>query len=203
MNSTSALRQYIRDLEAALDKMKNEAATQAGGVRTLDREKGDLESKIATQRAAFAKILAKTDIPEEQRKQAAQPLGIQILALQKQLDAKAQSLAEQKNTSEQLDKAVVDLQRKHDECLARVRELERIDRDSKAKEQAAQTVEYAGRIVGSGADLSVDDIEGKMRARNDVANEKFARAMGSAHTEPDPGTSEDLDKLFAELSPKS
>ena len=46
MNSPSALRQYVRDLEDAIGKMNSELAVQEGGVRTLNREYGDLGHKI-------------------------------------------------------------------------------------------------------------------------------------------------------------
>lgn len=37
---------------------------------------------------------------------------------------------------------------------------------------------------------------------NDVASEKFDRAMGSINTEEDPNLSSDADALLAELAPK-
>ena len=40
-----------------------------------------------------------------------------------------------------------------------------------------------------------------MRQRNDVASEKFDRAMGCMATEPDPADSEDVDALLNSLNP--
>src|SRR2546430_4877220 len=51
-------------------------------------------------------------------------------------------------------------------------------RDTKTKEAASSALNSASSLIDGGSDISVDDIETKMRARNDVASEKFDRAVG-------------------------
>ncbi len=199
MNSPSALRQYTRDLEDALEKMTSDAAIQAGTVRTLEREKGDMEHHIETDKLAIVKILASA---APQKEDLARMKGAEIVRLQKQLESNIQNLAGQRESSAAIDKALAGLQAKHQDMVSRVRELERLDRDTKAKEAVAKSLQQAGRLANSGADISVDDIESKMRARNDIAGEKMSRALGAMHTEEDPTTAGEVDALISSLRPK-
>lgn len=197
MNSPSFLRQYVRDLEDALDQMRNQAAIQAGQVRTMIRELGveqhNIDAKTKMTQSSLEQ--GKTDVA---RIQAAD-----VVRMKKELDRLTTDLESQKQSSAAIDKSVELLEQKHSLMLSRLRELERLDRDSKAKEQAAAAMAGAGKLVEGGADISVDDIESKMRERNDVASEKFDRAMGSIHTpEEDVETTQAVDDLLGELSKK-
>ena len=198
MNSPSAIRQYTRDLEDALAKMRTEAAVQDGQVRTLTREKDDLTHQIET-----AKINVTALLKDSTKQDVARTKAAAILTMQRNLDATTQHLEEQKTASQQTDAALVNLEAKHADMVARVRELERLDRDTKIKESSAQALESAGALVSGGADISVDDIESKMRQRNDVASAKFDRAMGSVKVEEDPGTSAQVDDLLESLKTKA
>lgn len=196
MNSPSILKQYVRDLEDALDKMKLEAATQGGQVRTLSREYSDLQHQIELGRTTITNLL------KAGSNDAARVKGQEVVRLQGQVQSKSDSFAAAQKASQQLDLAVARLSERHDQMLARVRDLEQLDRDSKAKEQAAHALESAGALVQGGADISVDDIESRMMARNDVASEKFDRAMNVVKVEEDPQTSADVDDLLNSLKPK-
>lgn len=199
LNSPSAMRQYVRDLEDALGKMQSEAANQAGQVRTLSRERDDLNAKIALNKSTIEKILAGTAL---NKKDLARTRAEEVLISQKRLTDVESQLETQKTTSANLDKAVTQLQAKHDQFTQRVRDLERLDRDSKAKEQAAKAMQGVSNMLDAGSHLSIDDIESKMRARNDVASVKLDRAMSGIHVDEDPNLTGDVDALLAELSPK-
>ena len=194
-NSPSFLRQYVRDLEAALDQMRNQAAVQAGQVRTQQREITTLKDTIDIKTKQTQTSL------QQDRKDLARIQAGEVVRLQKQLEQMNTDLESQKQNTEAIDKSVVLLEEKHSQMMARLHELERLDRDSKTKEQAATALAGAGKLVEGGADMSVDDIESKMRARNDIASEKFDRAMGSTSfkTEENPETTEAVDSLLAEL----
>jgi phage shock protein A len=196
LNSPSALRQYVRDLEDALDKMRNEAAVQAGQVRTLDREKGDLEHRIETSK------IATTNFLKQGSKDAARVKAAEVVRMTAQVESTTKALEAQKIASQATDSAVVQLEAKHADMVSKVRDLERLDRDTKIKEQSSAAMQSASSLVQGGADISIDDIESKMRARNDVASEKFDRAMGSVKTEEDPSTTAQVDDLLASLQPK-
>jgi phage shock protein A len=199
LNSPSALRQYVRDLEGALASMQNNAATQAGECTTLDRELREAKAAIDTKTATIKKIYA-GDGPNKEV--VARGLGTEVVNLQKRVTDLTAQLATQQQTSKTLDEAVAKVEARHREMVGRIHDLERLDRDSKAKEQSAHSLQAAGAILGSGSDISVDDIEQKMRARNDVASAKLDRALGGLHVEEDPGTASAVDDLLASLKPE-
>lgn len=190
MNSPSMLRQYVRDLEDAIGKMNSEAAVQIGQVRTLKREQGDLQAKVDADTAFVKTIL--TSNPELAKSKA-----VLIVQNNKHLEQIALDLENQQKMADDLTLSVSKLQAKHDLMVSRVRELERIDRDSKAKESAASALSAAGSLVGSIDSQSIDDLEGRMRRRNDVAGAKFDQAMSSV---PEDSTnSDEADALLASL----
>jgi phage shock protein A len=196
LNSPSALRQYTRDLEDALAKMRDEAAVQAAAITTLNREHADLRAKIETGKLAIKAFQAAnhTDL--------ARARATEVVALQAEYDRTATDLENQRQVSMNLDAAVEKLNLKHAAIVARVHELERIDRTTKAKEQSASALSAASSLISSGVGISVDDIESKMRARGDVADEKFNRAMADTHVDEDPATAGQVDDLLASLAPE-
>jgi phage shock protein A len=196
VNSPSAIRQYVRDLEDALDTMRANAAVAAGLVRTLTREKGDLQAKAASGRASITALLAAN------KEDAARLKASDVRRWEAELAHKQTELDAQTKASTDLDAAVARLEGKHEDMVARVRELERLDSDTKAKEQSAAALTAAGKLVSGGADISVDDIESKMRQRHDVAEEKFNRATGTITVTEDPEHEASVNDLLDELRPK-
>lgn len=199
-NSPSALRQYARDLEDALDRMKNEAAVQGGTVRTLAREKAELEVKYAATTTKITKILGGSD---QNKNELARAEGAIAVQTKRQIESIAIDLEKQKEASTNLDLAVTKLDSKKTEMVSKIRELERLDRTTKAKESSAEAIAAAGGLMDNGGDISIDSIEQKMRARGDVADEKFDRAMGSVHQDENPDTAADVDELLASLTKSS
>lgn len=191
MNSPSALRQYVRDLEDAIGKMNSELAVQEGGLRTLKREYGDLGNKIMADKNAVKAMMATN--PDNARSRAAI-----IVEEQKHFDSMGLDINKQQDVVNQLQQASENLQAKHDLMVSRVRELERLDRDSKTKESATKAVEAADSILGMGTSDSIDNLEDHMRQRNDVASAGFDRAMASM-SKPDAANSQEVDDLLASL----
>jgi len=196
LNSPSALRQYVRDLESALDKLRNEAAIQAGQVRTMTRELGDLRHNIEIETAIVKKII---DSANPATMTLARYKSASIVQWQKYVPQREQELEDQKKAAVSIDDAVAKLDAKHTQMVQRVRELERIDRTTKAKEHASTALSAAGNLANSGAGISIDSIEQKMKARQDVADEKFDRAMSSVATEEDPTAAADVDDFLNSL----
>lgn len=194
MNSPSMLRQYVRDLEDALDKMKNEAAIQAGSVRTMDRELGDAQATLTTKTTQIKGALAVN------KQDAARVLGSSVVILQNRIVQMTADLAAQRKSSADTDTAVGALEQKHSEMLDRLRQLERLDQDTKIKERSSSAMEAAGKLISGGSDMSVDNIEDSMRRRNDVAQAKFDRSIGSVHVEEDPEHTQQVDDLLASLA---
>lgn len=196
LNSPSVVRQYTRDLEDALDRMKSEAAIQAGGVRTLEREKVELESRIKTTEATIKHLI------EAGHEDLARPKAADLVRMRAHFSDADPNIAAARKSSHDIDVAVANLEAKHAEMVDHVRELERLDRDTKSKRLAATTLAAAGRLVKSGADISVDDVESRMRASNDVAQEQFQRALGDTAVQEDAETGAAVDDVLAEFKKK-
>lgn len=192
MNSPSMIRQFVRDLEDALGKMNSEVAVQNGQTRTMKRERDDLAHIIETDKAVAKSLL--TSQPDKARSKAEL-----VVTNQNRLAQMDADILNQKKTADDLASAVEKLQAKHDQMLTRVRELERIDRDSKTKEATAEALNNAGSLAGSVSSQSVDDVEDRMRRRNDVAGAKFDQAMATIPDEH-PADSAEVDAVLADLA---
>lgn len=203
MNSPTALRQYVRDLEDAADKMRNEAAVQAGSLRTLKRDRETAARKVELLRIQTQAVLAGPTATAASTVTLARSNASLIITLQKSVDAADSSITTQTQTSQQLDQAVAALDAKHTEMVTRVHQLEMLDRQTKAKESGAGAMKLAQSALGNGADNSIDDLANKMQARADVADEKFDRALAGFHdAAADPAHEDDVAALLADLAPK-
>ena len=193
LNSPSVLRQYVRDLEDALNQLKTEAVTAAAAVHTTNREIADLQTKIDTGKSNAAKMKANghTDLAHNK--------AVEVVGLQSELEAKKNLLVTQTETSTKLDSVVANITSMHNQMLSKLRELETMDKSSTAQNHAADTLTAAGKLVGNGADVSVDDIESRIQAKNDVATEKLNRAMGDVNVSEDAETSAAADDLLKSL----
>jgi len=199
MKSPTVVRQYVRDLEDALDKMRNEDAIQAGAVRTTTREKGDLEARIAKEKSNISNLLAGT---AANKTEMARLKGTLVVQMQGQLTTIEARLVDQQKTSADITSALNKLDATHTMAVNKLRDLENLDRDTKMKKSSADSVESINRVIGMGADISVDDIESRMRQQNDVQSVRFERAMDSTKTEEDPDTAAAVDSLLSDLQPK-
>lgn len=199
MNSPTMVRQYIRDLEDALDKMRNEDAIQAGAVRTTTREKGDLEARINKEKYTITTLLSGT---APNKTELARMRGTLVVQMQTQLSTLESRLQDQQKTSDDISQALMKLDQTHTMAVNKLRSLESLDRDTKLKKSSADSVETINKVMSMGADISVDDIESRMRQQNDVQSVRFERAMDSTKTEEDPDTAAAVDSLLADLQPK-
>lgn len=198
LNSPSAVRQSVRDMEAAITELKSNAAIQDGNLRTQIREQSELTATVAADKATIAKLLTSTDATAPAIAKAKANLVIQN---QKHLSDMSDSITSQQNIATQMKATVVGLEAKHDQMVSRVHELERLDRDTKAKESAASAINAAGSVAGNIDSVSVDDLADRMRRRNDVASAQFDQAAGSINTDaPD---SDDVNALLASLAPQT
>jgi phage shock protein A len=183
-NNPSMLRQFARDLESETENLQNQAATQAGLVRTLTRQRDNLK---AQEEAALANGKA----GKLENNTAKMTTAAALLAtIRPQLASKEQDLAAQIASSASLDMAVSKLKAKSQQVIAQVHTLESIDATSHAKANAAQAMAHAASILQTGADIDVDNIAEHIRSQADVNDVKFERAMGdldAAAPSADPG----------------
>jgi len=198
INSPAVLKQYVRDLESAIEQLKMQAATQAGGVRTLNREIGDLKQSIDMKTKAVKTRLAQSGITTEDSMVRA--WAQQITNWQKELTQKETvELPEKQKVVQGLDSAVAKLEAKHTEMVSNVRRLSNLAETSKAKANAAEALEHAGKLSSGADSVSIDNLQTRIQAQADVADEKFDRQMQSdAYAESDEQKA-DVDSFLAGL----
>lgn len=176
-NSPAVVKQYCRDLETALNELRNEAAVAAGQVRILTREKAEAEGQKKHLEDVVTAVLHSADPNKEavakQQAMALPGIGRRIATIE-------ETLTSQIETSRNLDSAVQALEQKHQAMVGRIQELDLLDRSAKAKEKAASALNNANSMAAAGSNISVDNLESRMRGRSDIADAKFERAMGSA-----------------------
>lgn len=175
LNSIGVVRQYVRDLENSLEDLQDAAAVAAGHVRTVTREGEQLEAQVAELNRNIDFILSDNK-PENDH--LATPLEARLIGLEERLRATKEETTASETTARALSEAASALKAKHAAMAQQLQRLEAMDRATKAKEQAAGAMRRAGRIASAGADVSVDDVTARVQRRADVADARFARAMG-------------------------
>lgn len=198
VNSPAVLKQYVRDLEAAIEQLKTQAAVQAGGVRTLNREIGDLKQSIDLKTKAIKTRLTQPGIDTADA--TVRAWGLQVTNWQKELTQKETvELPEKQKVASSLDAAVAKLEAKHTEMVSNVRRLSSLAETTKAKSQAASALEHAGSLSSGADSISIDNLQQRIQAQADVADEKFDRSMNSeAYAESDEQKA-DVDSFLASI----
>jgi phage shock protein A len=207
LNSPAVLKQYVRDLETAISQLKVEAATQGGLLRTLNREIGDLQNNINSKTAAIHVRLVSLPKPVNSEGQVGTSVqdptvrswGAQVVAWNKELESKKAELPIQQKVVADLDAAVAKLDAKHTEAVSNVRNLESRAHVTEAKNRSVRALEQSANLTSSVDAGSIDNLQAKVRAAADVADEKFDRAMGSEAFAESAEQSADVDNFLATL----
>jgi phage shock protein A len=202
-NSPAALNQYVRDIEDNLAQLRGSAASQEGQLRTMTREASDVQSSVTTAKVTITKILAGSD-PKKDAIAAIK--ASEVVHMQQRLQESNDAIDQQKLAVSKINEAVHQLEEKHDDVMHKVRELSRLDRDSKAKEAAARSIESANQLLGNGIDIN--DVKDRLNRRNDVASARFDQAMSSGvggvgGQIDDPEHLDAVNSLLEELKPKA
>ncbi len=109
MNSIGAVKQYIRDLESSLDDLEDAAATEAGHVRTAQRDEIVFQSQIKELNQNIDFILSDNNPSNDH---LAKPLEARLIGLEEREKAKQEEIADAQKTSQSLNEAVSALQAK-------------------------------------------------------------------------------------------
>lgn len=172
LNSIPVVKQYIRDLEDALAKLKHEAALAAANVTTLKGQKTDLEKAVAQD-----KLRAKAFL-DQKNETAARQVASRIADNQSEITALDEQIATATTASQQMDAAVERLNSKHDQMLRQLRTLQTQDRSAHAMEQATGAMKAAAAVTSSVDGVGVDNLAQRIKARSDAATEEFNRTVG-------------------------
>ena len=175
LNSVGAVKQYVRDLENALEDLEDAAATESGHVRTVQRDCLQLQSQMKELNQNLDFILSDNNPANDY---LAKPLEARLIAIEQRNSAKTEEMASAQKSSQALNEAVSNLQVKYQTMVEQLQRLEAMDQATKAKENAVKAIRQAGQITSAGGDVSVDAVADRIQRRSDVADAKFERALG-------------------------
>ncbi|QQG45695.1 MAG: PspA/IM30 family protein [Candidatus Sungiibacteriota bacterium] len=176
LDSTGAVKQYVRDLEGSLTDLQAAAAEAEGYVRTLGRDQRTLERRVTELDGAINLILGDDDPNNDHVATAKQ---VELDGVSNLLVAKKEELESATTTAGKMKEAVSALKAKHAAMVQRIQQLEAMEHSTKAKEEAAHAMKMASDIVASGETVSVDNVVARMQREADVADVKFEGALGT------------------------
>jgi phage shock protein A len=180
LNSIGAVKQYVRDLENALEDLEDASAVAAGNVRTAQRDAEKVRSQITELNQNIDFIL--TDNKPE-NDSLATPLEARLIGLEQRIVTKDEEIATGEKTTQALVEAVSTLRTRYQNMVEQVQRLEAMDMASKAKERAVGAIRQAGQIASAGSDVSIDAVADRIQRRADIADAKFERALGEMNNE--------------------
>jgi phage shock protein A len=175
LNSIGAVKQYVRDLENALDDLQDASAEAAGQVRTVQRESDQVRSQMKELNQNIDFILGDNK-PENDY--LAAPMEARLIGLEQRATGLELEIGTGQKTAQALGEAVSTLQVKYQNMVQQVQQLEALDKATKAKENAVEAIRQAGQIASTGGDVSIDAVADRIQRRADVADARFERVMG-------------------------
>lgn len=185
LDSPSAIRQHIRDLEKAMDKIDESVATARGHEKTARSDFSRLEAEWRRIDRQIDAILSDGD---ESNDQHALPLQAKLDGLSPQVKA-AHGLVETTTTlAAQLNEVRVKLQAKQQSMLSQLQTLEAMDKAAKAKEQAADSLKMLQGVDIAGGQQSVDNLARRIEERANKADARLDMALQAANSGLDADT---------------
>jgi phage shock protein A len=175
LNSIGAVKQYVRDLENALEDLQDASAAAAGQVRTVQRDSDQVRSQIKELNQNIDFILSDSK-PENDY--LAAPLEARLIGLEQRAASLELEIGTGQKTAQALSEAATTLQARYQNMVQQVQRLEAMDKATKAKEQAVEAIRQAGQIASTGSDVSIDAVADRIQRRADVADARFERVMG-------------------------
>ena len=175
LNSIGAVKQYLRDLENALEDLEDASAVAAGHVRTVQRDADQIRHQITELNQNIDFILSDNKPDNDS---LATPLEARLIGLEQRIGTKDEEIAAGQKTSQALVEAVSTLRTRYQNMVQQVQRLEAMDMASKAKESAVKAIRQAGQIASVGGDVSIDAVADRIQRRSDVADARFERALG-------------------------
>ncbi len=176
INSIPVLEQYVRDLETAQNGVMVQAASAKGNVTTIERNIANLRSQVDENQKNIDLLLGDNDPDNDSH---AVTIEMQSQGLQSQIKTLEDSLENAKKLASNMDDAVGKIKGKHTEMMSRLNELRQLNQSANATEQAATALDQAASLSGGiDASSSIDNVEARLRARNDVANARLEEAFG-------------------------
>lgn len=175
LNSIEAVKQYVRDLEGALEDLEDASAAAAGHVRSVQRDTEQIQYQIKELNQNIDFVLSDNK-PENDH--LATPMEARLIGLEQRISTKDEEIAMGQKTAQALNEAVSTLRTRYQNMVQQVQRLEAMDMATRAKENAVKAMRQAGKIASTGSDVSIDAVADRIQRRADVADARFERAMG-------------------------
>lgn len=175
LNSIGAVKQYIRDLENALEDLEDAAATAAGHVRTVQRDAVQIGSQIKELNQNIDFILSDNKPDNDY---LATPLEARLIGLEQLVRTKEEEIVAGQKAAQAIAEAVSTLRTRYEGMVQQVQRLEAMEVATKAKESAVEAIRQAGQMTSTGSNVSIDDVADRIQRRADVVDARFEIAMG-------------------------
>jgi len=182
LNSIGAVKQYVRDLESALEDLEDASAAAAGHVRTIKREAEQLKAQIKELNQNIDFILMDGK-PENDH--LATPMEAKLIGLEQRISTKDEEIVTGQKTAQALAEAVSTLRTRYQNMVQQVQRLEAMDKAAKAKENAVSAIRQAGKITSTGSDVSIDAVADRIQRRADIADAKFEQVFSEMNSDVD------------------
>jgi phage shock protein A len=180
LNSIGAVKQYVRDLENALEDLEDASAAAAGHVRTVQRDADQVRSQIRELNQNIDFVLSDNK-PENDY--LATPMEARLIGLEQRATTQDEEIGTGQKTAQALNEAVSTLRTRYQNMVQQVQRLEAMDKATRAKESAVDAIRQAGQIASAGSDVSIDAVADRIQRRADVADARFDRALGEMNGE--------------------
>lgn len=177
LNSPAVIKEQVRRLERATDAIGTQVAVATGQVNVIDNEISQIEKSLATLQVRIDKILSDDDDTNDVN---AVPMQVQATSLEKRLAGKKEERTTAAATAKSLRDTQVKVKAKLSALTARISELERLNKATKAKEAAANVLKNAKDLSNIDASMSVDNFERDLRARAATADARLNEALGDS-----------------------
>ncbi len=193
MNSIPVVKQYIRDLEDAIEKTNHESAVATANVSVLQAQIDNTSTLIGTDTERAKAFLARSDDAN------ARLVATRIHDNQVLLASLREQIGQATTNAQQLNSALGKMRAKHDEMMNQMRILESQDRQAHSLDSATKSLKAAAALTSNDVSGSVDNLAQKIHLHAATANEEFNRAVGAFDGPSDPLKDAAVDDILASL----
>lgn len=173
INSVETARQIIRDLEADMREVEGEANEASGMVRTLKRQIVDKRADADHLQEVIDEILTNDDLADDP---TATPKQVKLTGVKKALAGLGKDLEDAEKVSVQAEEALQTLESLHEQAMAKLDDLDRVERRKSVKQTAAKAIERTHAALNSGVDKTVDGFIARAVREADTADVAYERA---------------------------
>lgn len=194
MNSVEAVKEQVRALEEARDQLRQDCATAEGSRRSLQREVLRADGAATATEENIRVILGDSDPSNDH---FAAKLAEKLVGMTEDRKAKAVELDTAKTTATALAAALERVNVKLEQMRRQIDSLNRLERESRSNERAAEAVERATELTAEGAEARVDDVAAALERRAETSRVRLEQAMEGAGT--DGGVSPEAAAILARI----